>query len=72
MRLQIVFVLLIGIIAALNSNYYNDPHEYEDTYSNDYYENYDETIMTSKGMSNNIFFAKPILILNYEYLSEYS
>ena len=44
MRLVIVLVLLIGIIAALNSNYYDDPYEDEDTDYNDYYGNYDETI----------------------------
>ena len=60
MRLQIVLVLLIGITAALNSNFYDDPFGffYDDTDSDDYYENFDATIVkSSKGMSNNIFSA---------------
>ena len=44
MRLQIVLVLLIGIIASLSSNYYEDPYEYKDTDSNNDYGDYDEAI----------------------------
>ena len=44
MHLQIAFVLLIGVIAALNANLY----EYSETY--DYYENYDESLTGIKGM----------------------
>ena len=65
MRLQITLVLLIGITAALNSNFYDDPFGFfhDDAYSDDYYENFDATIVkSSKGMSNNIFFGKPMLM----------
>ena len=64
MKLQVVLVLLIGTIAVLKANYYDDPYEYKDTDSNDIYERIDAGIMKPAGMSNTIFF-KPMLFSNY-------
>ena len=59
MKLQIVLFLLIGIIAALNEYYYEDPYEYKDTDSNDYYYSIDAGVMKTMvlGMLNTTLFS---------------
>ena len=57
MKLQIVLFLLIGIIAALNEYYYEDPYEYKDTDSNDYYYSIDAGIAKTEGMLNTTLFC---------------
>ena len=56
MNLQIAFVLLIGIISALNANLFEQyEYEYGETDYNDYYENYDDSSTKFQGMSNIVF-----------------
>ena len=66
MDLDIAFVLLTGIISALNANLYEVyEYEYEEIDSYDYYEDYYQTITkTVQGISNIILFAKTMLLRN--------
>ena len=58
MKLQIVLFLLIGIIAALNEYYYENPYEYKDTDSNDYYYySIDAGVTKTEGMLNTTLFC---------------
>ena len=57
MKLQIVLFLLIGIIAALNEYYYENPYEYKDTDSNDYYYSIDAGVIKTEGMLNTTLFC---------------
>ena len=50
MNIQVLSAVLIGIIVALNANL----QKYSDTY--DYYEDYDEKLMRTKGMQKLSFF----------------
>ena len=53
MNLQMALVVLIGMISALNANFYEEyDYEYGENDSNDYYENlYDDPATKTKGMS---------------------
>ena len=59
MKLQIVLFLLTGVIAAMNEYYYDNPYEYQDTDSNDYYYSIDAGVMQEKteGMLNTTLFC---------------
>ena len=69
MKLQVVLVLLIGTIAVLKANYYDDPYEYKDTDSNDYYDSIAAGIMKPEGMSNTIFFSNQCCLAIKVYLN---